>query len=160
MRSYSCVKSLIFDLLRLRLRGRHQEVLVVEAALAAAEDRALQPGLVALAVFLQALGLLALAALPHRLWLHAQTKPLRLRQVLSLLIDKPVHVPGQCIDDRLLMLLLVTGVVAAGVAVAGLRAEQLLLEALAVQLQTPGPLAVAAYLLIGDNDLLCLLLIY
>ena len=101
------VKSLIFDLLRLRLRGRHQEVLVVEAALAAAEGRALQPGLVALAVLLEALGFLALAALPHRLWLHAQAEPLRLRQVLPLLIDEAVHVPGERINDRLLVFLLV-----------------------------------------------------
>lgn len=58
------------------------------------------------------------------------------------------------------MFLLIAGVVTAGVAIAGLRAEQLLLEALAVQLQAPGPLAVASYFLISDYYFLSLFLIY
>ena len=144
----------------MRLRWRDQEVFVIKAAFAPAEDCALQPSLVALAILFEALGLLALAAFPYCLWLNTKTKTLGLRQVLPLFIDKPMHVPGKCINDGLLMFLLIAGVVAAGVAIAGLRTEQLLLEALAVQLQAPGPLAVASNFLISDHYLLSLFLIY
>lgn len=58
------------------------------------------------------------------------------------------------------MFLLIGGVIAAGVAIAGLRAEQLLLEALTVQFQASGPLAIASYFLISDCHLLSLFLIY
>lgn len=67
---YSCVKSLIFDMLGLRLRGRDEEVFVVEAAFASAEDGALQSSLVALTIFFEAFGLFALAAFPHCLRLN------------------------------------------------------------------------------------------
>jgi hypothetical protein len=137
-----------------------QVVLVVEAALAAAEDRTLEAALVALAVLLEALGLLALAALPDGLRLHSEAEPLGLGEVLAVLVDEAVDVPGERIDDCLLVLLLVGGVVAAGVAVAGLRAEELFLEALAVEFEAAGAFAVAAYFLIGDGHLLGLLLIY
>lgn len=130
---YSCVKSLIFDLLGLRLRRRDEEIFVVEAALAPAEDGALQSSLVALAVLLEALGLLALATFPHRLGLNPKTEPFGLWQILPLFIDKPMYIPSQRIDHSLLMFLLISGMIAAGVAIARLRAEQLFLEALAVQ---------------------------
>lgn len=134
--------------------------LVVETALAPAEDGALDAALVAFAVFLQALGLLALAAFLDGLRLDPQTEPLGLGQVLALLVDEAVNVAGEGVDDGLLVLFLVGSVVPAGVAVAGLGAEQLLLEALAVELEAAGAFAVAAELLVRHRCLLRLLLIY
>lgn len=71
-----------------------------------------------------------------------------------------MHISGQRVNDCLLMFLLISSVVSTGVAIARLRAEQLLLEALTVQLQAPRSLAVASNLLISDHNLLSLLLIY
>jgi hypothetical protein len=92
---------------------------LVEAALAAAKNGALYSTLIALAVFFETLGLLALAPFLNCFRLYAQTEPLGLRQILPLLIiDKSVNISGECVDDCLLMLFFVGGMVAAGVAIA------------------------------------------
>jgi hypothetical protein len=134
--------------------------LIIEAALAAAEDGALDSALIAFAVFLEAFGLLALAALLDSLGLHPQAEALGLWQILAVVVNEAMDIPGECINDGLLVFLLVGGVVAAGVAVAALRAEELFLEALAVELEASGAFAVAAHLLIRHRHLLRLLLIY
>lgn len=144
-------------------RGRaraHRHSLIIEAPLAPAEDSALDTALVALAVFLEALRLLALAALLHSFRLNAETKALGLGEVLALFVDEAVDVSGEGVDDCLVVFFLVGGVVAAGVAVAALRTEELLLEALAVELEAARSLAVAAHLLVSHRRLLRLLLIY
>lgn len=61
------------------MRWRDEEIFVIEAALAAAENCALQPALVALTVLLKTFGLLAFTAFPDCFRLNSKTKPLGLR---------------------------------------------------------------------------------
>lgn len=98
------------------LSGRY--ALIIEAALAPAEDGALYSALVAFTIFFEAFGLLTLTALLHSLGFHPQTEPLSLWQVLAIVVNEAMNIPSQGIDDSLLVFLLVGSVVAAGVAVA------------------------------------------
>ena len=59
-----------------------------------------------------------------------------------------VGIPSQGIDNSPLVLIFVSRVVPTAMAVACFAAEHLLLKALAVELEAPGPLAVAAYFLL------------
>ena len=119
-----------------RRRARtHWHSLIIEASLTPAEDSALDATLVALTVFLQAFGLFALTAFLDRFRLYAETKALGLWEVLALFVDEAVDVSGEGVDDCLVVLFLISSVVAAGVAVAALRTEELFLEALAVEFQ-------------------------
>ena len=61
-------------------------LLFIVAPFTPAEDSALNSTLVALAILLQALGLLALASLLYLFMLHSQTKDCLLRQILPLLL--------------------------------------------------------------------------
>jgi hypothetical protein len=126
-------------------------VLAVETPFASTKNSAFHAALVALAVFLQTFCLLALAPLTHLLVLHTQTKTLALFYVLvvgQLGVLEPVGVgvgvSGQSLNDGLLVLLLIGGVVAAVEAIAGLWAEGFLLETFTVKFQTSRTFAVAA----------------
>jgi hypothetical protein len=135
---------------------------LIAAALAPAEDSTWSSALVAFAVLLKTLGLLALAAFADFIGLHSQTEAhLILRDVLAVvLLFEPMSVAGQCLDDCLLVLLLVVVGVAAGLAVAVRGAELLFLEALAVKFETSAAFAATAelaghFLLLvdhGQND--------
>lgn len=121
----------------------------IVATLTTAEYGALLTALIAFTVFLQTLGLLALAAFPYFLVLNPEAKDLIFRCFLlrSLLVIEAmtdrVCVSGQRLDDCLLMLFFIVDVVAAVLTVALLAAEHLLLETVAVELETAGSFAVA-----------------
>lgn len=113
-----------------------------------AEHPATHAALAAFAVFLDTVSFSALASLLHLLDLKPQTECVFLLLILFLLFFlvhrlEPMRVPGQRLDDRLLVLCGVLLVIAAVVAVAVLVAEYLLLETFAVQLQAFRPFAVA-----------------
>jgi hypothetical protein len=102
----------------LRLLSLHWHAFIVETALTATKNCTLYSTLVTFTVFFETFCLLAFAPLFYSFRLYTQTEPLGLRQILSLLIiDKPMNIASEGIDDCLLMLFFVGGVVAAGVAI-------------------------------------------
>jgi hypothetical protein len=112
---------------------------LIAATFASAEYGALHPTLITLAIFLQTLRLLTLATFPDLIRLHPQTKPLRvlIHTFSPFLLLKPMSISGQGLNNRLLVLLPILLLIPAPVTIAIIRAKQLLLKTLAVELQTP-----------------------
>jgi hypothetical protein len=116
--------------------------------------------LIAFTIFLQAFGLFTFTSLFDSLRLNPQAKPLSFWQILSFFINEPMDVPRKCVNDSLLMLLFISSMVSTGMAVAAFRAEELLLKALAVELEASRSFAVTTHLFISHCHFLSLLLIY